>query len=504
MIVRMDVHCEYAPDYVENCVDVLERTGADNVGGSPRCRGESPFQKAVCAALRSPLGAGGAPQWNPNNEGFVHSVPFGALRREKSSCPSAASTARAVTNEDAELNQRLIAAGRRVYLSPDIVFSYFPRASVGGLVRQYFRYGQGRARTLVKHRQLLNPRPALPFGAVVVALVTAALAPRAALGLGSLYAVATLVEALRVGWRDGWCVSLLVWLDLPDHARRSRRRLRGRTPALLARAGLVESAPVRAAVILMYHRLGEGRLAEREPGEHLYAVAPDVFEAQLDVVRELRVLDALARRGLRRDEPFHRTKPGVDHLRRRQHVGPFRGPARTCTSAAACGLLRHARLGRSPRLHGLGRDPRARGRGHDGGRPRSRTRPALGPLPRGPSQAADGSAARNAGPALTSPGVAGSALVASAAVARSRSPARRAFRTSWAPCRGSREVRHREPIPRFAIRRGQSLASFRALVEQRRTVRLRYWLRHQALSALRLLGPKTHARLRAVWVTSRD
>ena len=84
IIVRMDIHCEYASDYVESCVRVLERTGADNVGGSPRCRGESPFQKAVCAALRSPLGAGGAPQWNPNNEGFVHSVPFGALRRETS------------------------------------------------------------------------------------------------------------------------------------------------------------------------------------------------------------------------------------------------------------------------------------------------------------------------------------------------------------------------------------------------------------------------------------
>ena len=67
----------------------------------------------------------------------------------------------------------------------------------------------------MKHRQLLNPRPALPFGAVVVALVTAALAPHAALGLGSLYAVATLVEALRVGWRDGWRVSLLAWLVFP-------------------------------------------------------------------------------------------------------------------------------------------------------------------------------------------------------------------------------------------------------------------------------------------------
>jgi hypothetical protein len=34
VIVRMDVHCEYASDYVRRCVEVLERTGACNVGGA--------------------------------------------------------------------------------------------------------------------------------------------------------------------------------------------------------------------------------------------------------------------------------------------------------------------------------------------------------------------------------------------------------------------------------------------------------------------------------------
>src|SRR5512138_850542 len=30
VIVRMDVHAEYAPDYVRSCVETLEKTGADN------------------------------------------------------------------------------------------------------------------------------------------------------------------------------------------------------------------------------------------------------------------------------------------------------------------------------------------------------------------------------------------------------------------------------------------------------------------------------------------
>jgi cellulose synthase/poly-beta-1,6-N-acetylglucosamine synthase-like glycosyltransferase len=216
VFVRMDVHCEYAPDYVERCVAVLERTGADNVGGAPRCRGVSPFQKAVCAALRSPLGAGGAPQWNPDNQGFVHSVPFGALRRDFLRALGGFDP-RAATNEDAELNQRLIAAGGRVYLSSEIVFSYYPRPSASSLARQYFRYGYGRARTLVKHRQLLNPRPALPFLALVMALASLTLfrGSGAATWLGALYATVSLAEAFRVGRREGLGVTLLAWLVFP-------------------------------------------------------------------------------------------------------------------------------------------------------------------------------------------------------------------------------------------------------------------------------------------------
>src|SRR5436189_112210 len=33
VIVRMDAHTEYAPDYVRQCLAVLNETGADNVGG---------------------------------------------------------------------------------------------------------------------------------------------------------------------------------------------------------------------------------------------------------------------------------------------------------------------------------------------------------------------------------------------------------------------------------------------------------------------------------------
>src|SRR5947209_2066814 len=41
IIIRMDAHTEYAPDYVRRCVEVLEWTGADNVGGPARTKAAS-------------------------------------------------------------------------------------------------------------------------------------------------------------------------------------------------------------------------------------------------------------------------------------------------------------------------------------------------------------------------------------------------------------------------------------------------------------------------------
>jgi len=216
VIVRMDVHCEYAGDYVRKCVEVLERTGADNVGGAQRARAKTWFQRALCAALESPLGVGGAKYRSADNEGYVDTVFLGAFRRRVFETAGMYDP-RAITNEDAELNQRVIAAGGKVFLSRDIVVHYYPRDSFRSLARQYYKYGQGRARTLLKHRTFLSLRPAIPFFMVVsgsALLVTSPwhrLFPVAA----GIYAAATGVEAVRVGSRQGLPAIPIVWGIFP-------------------------------------------------------------------------------------------------------------------------------------------------------------------------------------------------------------------------------------------------------------------------------------------------
>ena len=50
IIIRVDGHTMIAPDYVRQCVETLQRTNADNVGGKMNAIGRNPFGKAVALA----------------------------------------------------------------------------------------------------------------------------------------------------------------------------------------------------------------------------------------------------------------------------------------------------------------------------------------------------------------------------------------------------------------------------------------------------------------------
>ena len=204
IVVRMDVHARYAKDFVRQCVEVLAETGAQNVGGPARPAATSWFQRAVCAALESKLAVGNSSYRDLGAEGWVETVFPGAFPRAVFEVVGGFD-ANAITNEDAELNQRIHEAGGRVYLSQRIVVHYFPRDSYRGLAKQYFSYGKGRARTLLKHGRLLSVRPMLPFLLVVggtALLVTSPWQPLLPFALG-IYGAAITVEGVRVARKNG-------------------------------------------------------------------------------------------------------------------------------------------------------------------------------------------------------------------------------------------------------------------------------------------------------------
>ena len=167
IIVRVDARTAIAPDYVERCVEALERSRAAIVGGQMRYEVENARQRGIVAAMTSRLGAGPAAFRREGGQPrFVDTVYLGAFR---------ASTIREMGcydewsggNEDAELAWRAQGFGG-VYLDPSIKSFYLGREGLRPLAHQFYRYGHNRARTIRKHPASISYRqlavPALFVG----------------------------------------------------------------------------------------------------------------------------------------------------------------------------------------------------------------------------------------------------------------------------------------------------------------------------------------------------
>lgn len=221
VVIRMDAHASYAKDYVEKCIEALEKTGADVVGGAQRAIDTGSWmQRAIAATLRSPLAVGGAAYRDPEAEGWVETVWLGAFRRKAFETVGLYDPCAAI-NEDGDLAMRITRSGGRLWLSRDIVAHYVPRPSLWALARQYFRYGFGRARTTRKHGELQTLRPLAPFGLVVSIVVLGALygqldlAASALHALGAVYVAALLWASAIVAYRAGGTFAPVALVALP-------------------------------------------------------------------------------------------------------------------------------------------------------------------------------------------------------------------------------------------------------------------------------------------------
>jgi succinoglycan biosynthesis protein ExoA len=173
IIVRVDAHTEYASDYVVQCVEVLERTGADNVGGPARTKAVSFVQRAVAAAYHTPCVVGGSRFHDVDYEGDVDTVTYGCWRRSGFDRFGLFDEG-LVRNQDDEHNLRIVRSGGRIWQSPQIRSWYMPRSSLTLLWRQYFQYGYWKARVIQKHRQAASIRHLIP-GLFVLSLIWVAL-----------------------------------------------------------------------------------------------------------------------------------------------------------------------------------------------------------------------------------------------------------------------------------------------------------------------------------------
>ena len=210
VIIRMDAHTVFAPDYIRQCVAVLEETGAENVGGPMRKIGTTYLERAIRTVYCSPFSVGGARSHNADYEGYVDTVIYGCWRKEAFT-RFGLFDEELVRNQDDEHNLRIHRGGGRVYQSGRIRSCYHVRSSLTSLFRQFMQYGYWKVLVIKKHSGAASVRHFVP-GLFVTALALTGILSLfwlpAIWGLGALLAAylaaitsASLIAASRTEWK---------------------------------------------------------------------------------------------------------------------------------------------------------------------------------------------------------------------------------------------------------------------------------------------------------------
>jgi succinoglycan biosynthesis protein ExoA len=162
IIVRVDGHGELTDGYIRRAVELLDETGAANVGGLMDAQGTTPFEEAVAVAYTTRLGLGGSAfhlAESPATE--AETVFLGVFRKDALVAVGGfdESMHRA---QDWELNYRLRTSGRKIWFSPELRVTYRPRSTLRALVKQMYETGRWRRELVRRHPETATVRYLAP------------------------------------------------------------------------------------------------------------------------------------------------------------------------------------------------------------------------------------------------------------------------------------------------------------------------------------------------------
>ncbi len=170
ILVRVDGHGALTDGYITRAVEVLEESGADNVGGVMAAEGRTPTEMAVACAYRSRLGLGASTFHQGGKPGPADTVYLGVFRRAALERVGGFDETMHRA-QDWELNYRIRKTGGLIWFSPDLSVTYRPRSSLSAVAKQFFHTGQWRREVIRRHPETASKRYLAPPVAVIALAV---------------------------------------------------------------------------------------------------------------------------------------------------------------------------------------------------------------------------------------------------------------------------------------------------------------------------------------------
>jgi glycosyltransferase involved in cell wall biosynthesis len=139
-VMRVDAHSKLTEGYATLAQEILQETGAANVGGMMVAAGETDFQNAVAYSYNNRIGLGGGAFHLGGKAGPVDSVYLGCFQKSWLKKVGGFDP-KWVRGQDWELNKRIREAGGTVWFDPRLKVNYYPRDNWRALAKQFFDTG---------------------------------------------------------------------------------------------------------------------------------------------------------------------------------------------------------------------------------------------------------------------------------------------------------------------------------------------------------------------------
>lgn len=250
IVMIMGAHCRYPKNYISALVRWLERSGADNVGGTCRTLpgSETSIARAIALALSHPFGVGNSHfRIGTSRARWVDTVPFGCYRRDVFERIGLFDED-LVRNQDDEHNLRLLKAGGRILLVPDVVSEYYARDSLRKVARMYYQYGYFKPLVVRKLGRVGTVRQLVPAAFLILLATSLLLSPWITValwtfaGILGVYLAASLFATVHSSGQRGPTVSAFLFATfLVIHFSYAVGSLRGIKDFLVLRRSAVSS-----------------------------------------------------------------------------------------------------------------------------------------------------------------------------------------------------------------------------------------------------------------------
>jgi succinoglycan biosynthesis protein ExoA len=167
IIVRVDGHGELTDGYIRRAVELLEETGAANVGGVMDAQGITPFEEAVATAYTTRLGLGGGAFHLAESPAAEAETVFLGVFRKDALIAVGGFDETMHRAQDWELNYRLRSSGHKIWFSPELRVTYRPRSTLRALMKQMYETGRWRRELVRRHPETATARYLAPPVAVL-------------------------------------------------------------------------------------------------------------------------------------------------------------------------------------------------------------------------------------------------------------------------------------------------------------------------------------------------